>query len=86
MGEILASNLDDRVIDALAARAARHGRSLESEVRVILERAAAERIVEFAEASAWADQIRRDLAGRMPREARPRTGEGPRSVNGPAPA
>ena len=80
MGEIVARNLDDRVIDALAARAARHGRSLEVEVRVILERAAAERIVEIAEAVAWADHIRRDLAGRAPRAEGTRPVEGPRSI------
>lgn len=85
MSEIVARNLNERVVEALTARAARHGRSLEDEVRVILERAAAERVVEIAEARAWADQIRRDLAGRSPGAGPPLPGEGPRTVSGPLP-
>ncbi len=64
MGQVIVRNLDDRVIDALKARAARRGRSLEGELRLILERAAAERFVEISEALAWAERISRSLEGR----------------------
>jgi plasmid stability protein len=64
MGQIIVRNLDDRVIDALKARAARRGRSLESKVRVILERAAAERVIDIAEARARSQQISCALEGR----------------------
>lgn len=63
MGQLIVRNLDDRIIDALKARAARRGRSLEAEVRVILERAAAERVIDIAEARARAEQISRALEG-----------------------
>lgn len=64
MGQVIVRNLDDRVIDALKARAARQGRSLEGELRLILERAAAERFVDIAEARARAERISRSLEGR----------------------
>jgi plasmid stability protein len=64
MGQLIVRNLDDRVIDALKARAARRERSLEAELRVILERAAAERVVDIAEARARAERISRALEGR----------------------
>lgn len=64
MGQLIVRNLDDRVIDALKARAARQERSLEAELRVILERAAAERVIDIVEARARAEQISRALEGR----------------------
>ncbi len=64
MGQLIVRNLDDRVIDALKARAARQERSLEAELRVILERAAAERVIDVAEARARAERISRALEGR----------------------
>lgn len=64
MGQVIVRNLDDRVIDALKARAARQGRSLEGELRLILERAAAERFVDIAEARTRAERISRSLEGR----------------------
>ncbi len=64
MGQLIVRNLDDRVIDALKARAARQERSLEAELRVILERAAAERVIDIAEARARAEHISRALEGR----------------------
>jgi plasmid stability protein len=64
MGQLIVRNLDDRVIEALKARASRQARSLEVELRVILEGAAAERIVDIAEARARADRIRKCLEGR----------------------
>jgi plasmid stability protein len=64
MGQLIVRNLDDRVIEALKARASRQARSLEAELRVILEGAAAERVVDIAEARARADRIRKSLEGR----------------------
>jgi antitoxin FitA len=64
MGQLIVRNLDDRVIDALKSRAARQKRSLEVELRVILERAAAERMIDTAEARARAEQISRELERR----------------------
>ena len=52
------------MIDALKVRAARQGRSVEAELRVILERAAAERVVDVAEARERAERISRSLEGR----------------------
>ena len=40
MGQILIRGLDDQVVKRLKARAGKNGRSLQSEVRVILEQAA----------------------------------------------
>ena len=64
MGQLIVRNLDDRVIDALKARAARQERSLEAELRVILERAAGEREIDVAEARIRAERISRALEGR----------------------
>lgn len=63
MGQLIVRNLDDRVIEALKARAARQERSLETEVRLILE-AVAGRVVDIAEARARAERISRSLEGR----------------------
>ena len=65
MGQLIVRNLDDRVIDDLKARAARQQRSLEAELRLILERAAAERFIDIAEARARAERISRALEGRQ---------------------
>jgi plasmid stability protein len=40
MGQILVRNLDDEVVSRLKKRAKREGRSLQSEVKIILEQAA----------------------------------------------
>ena len=40
MAQVLVRDLDDSVVDKLKARAKRHGRSLEAELRLVLERAA----------------------------------------------
>jgi plasmid stability protein len=65
MGQLIVRNLDERTIQALKTRAARQQRSLEAELRVILERAADERVVDIAEARARADRIRQSLEGRF---------------------
>ncbi len=64
MGQVIVRNLDDDVISALKARARRQERSLEAELRVILERAAAERVVDIDKARARAERISRSLEGR----------------------
>ncbi len=42
MAQLLVRDLDDEVVERLKQRARRSGRSLEAEVRLILQRAAAE--------------------------------------------
>jgi plasmid stability protein len=64
MGQVIVRNLDDGVVEALKARAARQARSLEAELRVILERAASERVVDVLEARARAERLRHGLEGR----------------------
>lgn len=64
MGQVIVRNLDDGVIAALKARAGRQRRSLEAELRVILERAATERVVDIEVARARAEKISRSLEGR----------------------
>jgi plasmid stability protein len=58
MGQVIVRDLDDRVVAAWKARAARRGRSLEAELGVILERAAAGRVVDVLEARAPAERLR----------------------------
>lgn len=61
MGQILVRNVADEVIERLKARAVRHGRSLEAELRTVLEQAAAADRSKFIET---ADRIRKELEGR----------------------
>ncbi|NIR46302.1 MAG: Arc family DNA-binding protein [Gemmatimonadetes bacterium] len=61
MAQLLVRDLDNEVVERLKARARRHGRSLEAELRQILGRAATADVVE---ARAVADRIRRQLSGR----------------------
>ena len=42
MGQVLVRQIPDETIERLKAKAARHGRSLEAELRVILEHAVAD--------------------------------------------
>jgi plasmid stability protein len=51
MGQLLVRGLDDGLVAALRRRAARHGRSVEAEHRVILERALEPETEPFAEAA-----------------------------------
>lgn len=62
MAQVLVRNLDDEVVERLKARAAKAGRSLESELRGILEAAARE------ERDAW---VRRAAAIRARTPPRP---------------
>ncbi len=61
MAQVLIRELDDDVVTRLKERAQRHGRSLEAELRRILEQAAP---ASFAEARLLAARLRRRLAGR----------------------
>lgn len=60
MAQVLIRNLDEKTVDKLKARAARNGRSLQAELRVILERAA-EAVID---PRVLAGRIRRELSGR----------------------
>jgi antitoxin FitA len=62
MGQILVRGLDDAVIKRLTQRAERNGRSLEAEVREILEQLSWQ--VDVATSRDLADRIRRKLEGR----------------------
>jgi plasmid stability protein len=62
MAKVLVRDLDPGVVERLEARARDRGRSLEAELRAILEAAAA---VDRGEARALAATIRRRLSGRV---------------------
>jgi plasmid stability protein len=62
MGQVLIRELDDAVIERLKQRAQSHHRSLEAELREILETVS--RQVDMATSRDLADRIRRRLEGR----------------------
>jgi plasmid stability protein len=62
MGQVLVRGLDDAVIERLKHRAENRHRSLEAELREILEQASLQ--VDVATARDLADRIRRRLEGR----------------------
>ncbi len=61
MAQIIVRNLDDAAVERLKARAKASGRSLEAEVRQILEQSAQ---VDMAQARLMATEMRRRLKGR----------------------
>lgn len=61
MAQIIVRNLDDSVVERLKNRARTNGRSLEAEVRLILEQSAK---VDTATARSMAMDMRRRLKGR----------------------
>jgi plasmid stability protein len=61
MAQVLIRNIDPAVVARLKERAARHGRSLEAEVRLVLELTVRR---DAARAAARASEIRASLAGR----------------------
>ena len=61
MARVLIRDLDDRVVEKLKARAARNGRSLQAELQMIVERAAATDVIDGRGVAA---RIRRKLADR----------------------
>ncbi len=62
MAQVLVRNLDPTLVERLKARALRHGRSLQAELKSVLEQAAG---VGAEDARALAARIRRRLAGRQ---------------------
>jgi len=64
MAEILVRNLDDAVVKQLKHRAARSGRSLQSEAKTILEQAANAPVADAASAKKLALAVRRRFKGR----------------------
>ena len=61
MARVLIRDLDERTVEKLKARALRNGRSLQAELQMIVERAAATDIIESRTVAA---RIRRKLSGR----------------------
>ena len=61
MAQVLIRDLDPELVDRLKSRAREHGRSLEAELRSILEVAAGQ---DLLDAKALAARIRRRLRGR----------------------
>jgi plasmid stability protein len=61
MPSILVRGVDTKTIEKLKARAKQNGRSLQNEVKTILEREAG---LSWAEVRAMAEQSQKELAGR----------------------
>lgn len=64
MAQVLVRNLDEEVVESLKRRAKQDGRSLQSEVKFILEQAAEEPIVNMETARALVEKIRKKFKGR----------------------
>jgi antitoxin FitA len=62
MASVLVRDLDPAVIDRLKARAQEHGRSLQKELKAVLEQAAAQGT--WAEARSSIERVRKRFAGR----------------------
>ena len=61
MAQVLVRELDDAVVERLKQRAKQHGRSLEAELRHILEQSAR---ADMPHARSVAERIRRELSDR----------------------
>lgn len=61
MSQVLVRSLEPAILERLKARARRHGRSLQAELKAILETAAEG---DLFDARLVADRIRRSLSGR----------------------
>jgi antitoxin FitA len=61
MPQLLVRDVDPAVVQRLKARAERHGRSLEAELRLILQEAAAR---DMGDANAVLERVREMLSGR----------------------
>ena len=68
MAKVLIRNLKERTIDRLKERAVRNNRSLQAELQIIVERAAAINLVDSASVAA---RVRRKLAGRQHSDSAP---------------
>jgi len=64
MAQILVRDLDKDIVERLKKRAKEEGRSLQSEVKFILEQAAAEPKVDMKAALRIAEEFRRKFKGR----------------------
>lgn len=64
MAQILVRNLDEEVVKRLKERAKKEGRSLQSEVKVILEQALNTQMVDMKTARRLVDEIREKFKGR----------------------
>jgi len=64
MAQILVRNMDEEVVERLKKRAKEDGRSLQAEVKVILEKAAYEPKVDMETARKMAEEIRKRFKGR----------------------
>jgi antitoxin FitA len=62
MASVLVRDLDAAVIDRLKARAQEHGRSLQKELKAVLEQAAAQGT--WAEGRSSIERVRKRFAGR----------------------
>jgi antitoxin FitA len=62
MASVLVRDLDPAVIERLKARAQEHGRSLQKELKAVLEQAAAQGT--WAEAQSSIERVRKRFAGR----------------------
>ena len=61
MAQVLVRDLSEAVVERLKKRARNHGRSLQAELRLIIEQAA---LTDMTEARRLSQRIRRKLAGR----------------------
>lgn len=64
MAQVLVRDLDEEVVESLKRRAKQDGRSLQSEVKFILEQAAEEPRVDMKAARALVENIRKKFKGR----------------------
>ena len=64
MAQILVRNMDEEVIERLKKRAKEDGRSLQTEVKSILEKAAYEPRVDMETARKMCEEFRRKFKGR----------------------
>ena len=80
MPEILVRNVDETVVKQLESRARTNGRSLEAELKLILEQAArpASARISRAEYRALADQIRAEIGDRPQADSAGAAGRGPK--------
>jgi len=65
MAQILVRNMDEEVIERLKKRAKKDGRSLQTEVKLILEQAANEPTVDMETARMMCEAFRRRFKGRV---------------------
>lgn len=65
MAQILVRGVRPEIVERWRARAKKNNRSLEAEIRTLLEREAGPDPMSFDEAVRFADEMRRKLAGKI---------------------